>query len=345
MGQDQKMAREARLIRLGLVGFGSVGRAFAELVSRERSWILQDRGIDLVITGVTTGRSGSIVDASGVNVDLALAHARRRQLHGAQMTATEFIHRCPADVVVETLPLQPWSGQDAIAITRAALEAGQSVVSANKGPVAHAVQSLERLAASRGLFYRYESAVADGMPVFNLIRHSLPASDITSFEGILNSTSTLVIDAVARGQSIGEGIASAQALGIAEADPSYDLEGWDSAVKLAALSAAVWGQSLSLSAVKRDVVDASAGPRAAAAMRAGRRLALTATMSRDTRGAITADVRLRDHGPHHPFYALSAASLGLRITSRLLCPITISCDDPGPKDTAYGLLADILQGG
>ena len=202
------MAREARLIRLGLVGFGSVGRAFAELVSRERSWILQDRGIDLVITGITTGRSGSIVEASGVNVDQALARARRRQLHGAQMTATEFIHRCPADVVVETLPLQPWSGQDAIAITRAALEAGQSVVSANKGPVAHAVQSLERLASSRGLFYRYESAVADGMPVFNLIRHSLPASDITSFEGVLNSTSTLVIDAVARGRSIGEGIAS-----------------------------------------------------------------------------------------------------------------------------------------
>jgi homoserine dehydrogenase len=148
MGQDQGMDREARLIRLGLVGFGSVGRAFAELVSGERSWIRQDRGIDLVITGITTGRSGSIVDVSGVNVEQALARARRNELHGPQIVATEFIHICPADVVVETLPLQPWSGQEAIAITRAALEAGQSVVSANKGPVAHAVQSLERLAAS-----------------------------------------------------------------------------------------------------------------------------------------------------------------------------------------------------
>ena len=144
-------------------------------------------------------------------------------------------------------------------------------------------------------------------------------------------------------QRISDGIAGAQALGIAEADPSYDLEGWDSAVKLAALSAAVWGQPLSLSAVTRDPVDASTGPRAAAAMKAGRRLVLVAAMHRDTNGSVAAEVRLRDYGPQHPFHALSTTSLALRITSRLLCPITICSEQPAPRDTAYGLLADTLE--
>jgi homoserine dehydrogenase len=330
-----------RRVRLGLVGFGSVGRAFAALVAAERAWIAADRGIDLVVTGITTGRSGAIVDPGGVDVAAALERAGAGRPHGDAVEAARFAATCPADVIVETLPLEPFSGAAATAVIRAALQAGRSVASANKGPVAHALAELAGLAAAHGVSYRYESAVADGMPVFNLIRATLPAADITAFRGVLNSTSSLVLDAAARGDGLQAGVAHAQALGVAEADPSHDLDGWDAAVKLASLSAAVWGTALDVHAVSREPVDTAAAERAVAAAARGARLVSIASVERDEHG-VRAAVRLAELTPGDDFYSLSAASLGLQLHSRLLCPITISSDDPMPRDTAYGLLADVV---
>lgn len=335
------MPEARRTLRLGLVGFGSVGRAFAELVHAERAWIAADRGVDLVITGITTARSGAITDPHGVDLAAALERARTGRPHGAGADAARFAASSPADVIVETLPLEPFTGAVATAVARAALGEGRSVVSANKGPVAHALAELEALAAAHGARYRCESAVADGMPVLNLIRSTLPAADVTAFRGVLNSTSNLVLEAAAGGGSLAAGVARAQALGVAEADPSHDLEGWDAAVKLAALSAAVWGVPLDVHEVAREPVDAPAAARASSSAAAGRRLAGVATAERTPAG-VRAAVRLEELGPADPFHALTAADLGLQIRSRLLCPITITSQNPLPRDTAYGLLADIL---
>jgi homoserine dehydrogenase len=139
-----------RTIRLGLVGFGTVGRAFARLVADERGRIRAERGVDLRITGITTGRFGGIIDASGIDVAAVLDRARRGQPHGPAPEATHFAAGCPADVIVETMPLEPFHGAHATAVVRAALTAGRCVVSANKGPVAHAYGELRRLAAECG---------------------------------------------------------------------------------------------------------------------------------------------------------------------------------------------------
>jgi len=319
-----------------------VGRAFAELIRRERGWILAERGVHLVISGITTGRFGSITDPGGIDVAAALDRARRGRPHGTAVEASRFAVACPADIIVETMPLEPFHGTHAAAVIRAALTAGRYVVSANKGPVAHACAELSRLAAERGVTYRYESAVADGMPVFNLIRSALPAADITGMHGVLNSTSTVVLEALARGEAMDAAIRNAQRLGIAESDPSYDLEGWDAAVKLAALSATVWSTPLDIHRVTREPVDAGTAARAAEAAVRGQRLVSLASAERIGDGTVQASVRMVELSADDDFYSLAGASLGLRITSRLLCPITISSDNPTPRDTAYGLLADIL---
>src|SRR5262249_60279077 len=107
--------------------------------------------------------------------------------------------------------------------------------SANRGPVVHGYRELPRLAAARGAGYRFESAVMDGAPVFSLARDCLPLAGLTAVRGVFTSTATVVLEAVERGLTIADGIAEAQRLGIAEADPSYDVDGWDTAVQVFAV--------------------------------------------------------------------------------------------------------------
>ena len=330
------------VVRLGLLGFGSVGRALAELLLAEADWLRRDRGVALVVTGVSTGRSGSRVDAAGLDLADLLATAVGGRRHGATVAPAAFAASCPADVIVETLPLEPFTGALAGEAIRAALAAGRSVVSANKGPVAHALRELDALAAAHGASYRYESAVADGLPVFNLVRHGLPAVDVVGFSGVLNSTSSIVLSALAAGGTLVDAVASAQAMGVAEADPAYDLDGLDAAVKLAALSAAVWGERLDLGTVLRQPVSQDCAERAIRAAGTGNRLVSLAELTRTLGGPAQAAVRLVELGPDHVLYPLTGTSLGLTITSRLLCPVTVSSFQPTVRDTAYGLLSDLL---
>ena len=303
------MQPAARTIRLGLLGFGSVGQAFAQLVIEERDR-LRRHGVDLVITSVCTRRFGARSEEAGLDVHQLVETAAAGGWHGPSVEAVAFVTGCPADVIVEMLPQEPFTGATATAATRAALTAGRSVVSANKGPVAHACRDLTELAQEHGVSYRYESAVADGLPVFNLIRHCLPGAEVTAFRGVLNSTSQLVLQGLADGGTVDAAVAAAQAAGIAEADPTYDLDGWDSALKLAALSAAVWGEPLDLERVVREPVGPADAGRAHQAAAAGRRLVSLGELERSSDGQVDASVRLVELGPTDPFFAFAERASG-----------------------------------
>ena len=110
------------------------------------------------------------------------------------------------------------------------------VVTANKGPIAHCYAVLREEAASAGVGFRFESAVMDGAPVFNLWRHTMPGVRVLGFAGALNSTSKVVIETMEQGGSFEDGLARARRMGITEADGAFDIEGWDSAAKTAALA-------------------------------------------------------------------------------------------------------------
>jgi homoserine dehydrogenase len=333
-----------RTLRLCLVGFGKVGRAFAALILSEHDRLQSEVGLDLVVTGLCTARFGSVADPLGVDLRRALEHANAESPQGPFEESTTFVSTCPADIVVETTPLEPFTGALGIAIIRAALTAGRSVASANKGPVAHGLRELRELAGRHGVQYRYESAVADGMPVFSLIERTLPGSSVTAVTGLLNSTSGVVLDALSQGCSFSEAIRRAQALGIVEDDLQYDLDGWDAAVKLCALSAALWDQPIHVEGVERTAISEDLSVTAIDTRARGNRLvSLASLQSTPSDHVVGATVEISEIGPESVFYPLTGTSLGVRFESRLLQPITISCSDPRLPDTAYGLLADVLH--
>lgn len=209
-------------LNLALIGYGNVARALVRLL-REKH-----REFPLAVTGIHTLRHGTAVDPEGLPPN---PHFGPRAV-----SIEEFLHRADADIAVELTTLNPSTGEPASSHIRAAFARGMHVVTANKGPIAHAYADLRDEAAHRGLGFRFESSVMDGAPVFNLWRHTMPAVKVFGFTGVLNSTSKIVIEAMEAGGSFEEGLAAARKLGVTEADGAFDVEGWDSAAKTAALA-------------------------------------------------------------------------------------------------------------
>jgi homoserine dehydrogenase len=209
-------------LRLAFIGYGNVGRPLAALIRRKR------REFPFLITGIHTLRHGTALDPHGLP---------EAPVFGPRAESVEaFLDAARADAAVELTTLNPSTGEPAISHIRAAFTRGMHVVTANKGPIAHAYAALRDEAARAGVQFRFESVVMDGAPVFNLWRHTMPGVKVLGFTGALNSTSKIVIETMERGGSFDDGLAKARQMGITEADGAFDVEGWDSAAKAAALA-------------------------------------------------------------------------------------------------------------
>ncbi len=208
----------------------------------------------------------------------------------AAASIDEFLDAAEADIAVELTTLNPATGEPAISHIRAAFARRMHVVSANKGPIAHAYADLRDTAARQGVQFRFESAVMDGAPVFNLVRYNLPGVAVLGFTGALNSTSKLVIETMERGGSFEDGLALARKLGVTEADSSFDVEGWDSAAKTAALANVLMNARTTPQAVSTRGITRLTPQRMAELSRAGKTVRL---ISRARRGAGGITLRVR----------------------------------------------------
>lgn len=294
------------------------------------------------LTGVATRRAGWVADSEGLN-PLALLNGYwppRAHLEVLPNIA-EWLERSRADVLFETSALDPQSGQPATDHLRAALRHGAHAISANKGPVVHAYQELASLASERGKKFLCESTVMDGAPVFSLFPAGLPAVELRGFSGVLNSTTNVVLTEVEKGLSFEEAIRRAQALGIAEADPSQDLDGWDAAVKVVALAAVLMGIPVKIEQVQRTGIRELSAEKIRSVREAGMRYKLVCRAER--RGAgVECSVRPELLLASDPLANLEGASSAIRFDLDVFS-FSIVEHNPGIEATAYGLLADFLR--
>jgi homoserine dehydrogenase len=347
-------------INLALVGFGNVARRFVRLLG-EREAELAALGLEPVITGIATRRHGALFSSRGIDA-VAQADRLERPSTGsgpaaagvmledgvgvAVKDAAAVIART-ADLwepaaLVETTVLDIRAGQPAIDHVRAALTAGLHAVTANKGPVAFAARELQALAADRGVSFLFEGAVMDGVPVFNLVRETLPAVRVRGFEGVLNTTTNQILVAIERGEAAEVALARIQAEGIAEADPSLDLDGWDAAAKTAALANVLLDADITPRDVDREGLGADVEARVRDAASRGTRLKLIARAARDG-GRVRAEVRLREVDPAGPFGSLAGPANALRLDTDLVGPIVITQLEGSLTATAYALVADLVR--
>ncbi|MDY6866284.1 MAG: homoserine dehydrogenase [Chloroflexota bacterium] len=334
--------------RLCLVGFGNVGKAFARLLMKKKDELASRYDLSVTVTGIITGKHGGAIDPKGLDLEKALDLVKRGETLNALSTeeapneTTAFITQCPADMMFETTPVNPQTGQPALMHIQTALKNGMHVVTANKGPVVHGYQTLRDLAAREGLRFMFESTVMDGAPIFALFRQPLVGANLISFHGILNSCTNLLLELMAEGKTLEEAIAYAQSIGITETDPSNDVDGWDAAIKVAALVTVLMGAPKTPQEVDRTGIRGVTPEMIAAAEAAGERWKLICAAER-VDGVIRAKVAPKRVGPDSPLYSVNGTSSYCQFKLDVLPGLGVLESDPSPETTAYGLLADFLN--
>lgn len=337
----------ARPLRLALVGFGHVGRRFAELLGGPYGRILRRAGVTLRITAIATGRHGLAVDPRGLPLKRALALAGSGRslapLHRGKPVPTTraLVATAPYDVLVELTPLEPHTGEPATAHAAAALRRGRHVITANKGPVAHAHGRLVALARRHGVRFLHEGAVMDGFPVFNLAGRCLRGVGIRAFRGVLNSTTTRILTRMEAGVPFDVALGEAQAAGVAEADPAFDLDGWDAAVKACALANALMGADLRPADVERVSVRGITAEAVEAAAGEGKRWRLVARAERAGR-KVTARVAPEEL-PLGDLLVSDGADGVLVLETDLMGEVGLWEGAGGVDQTAYAVLSDLLE--
>jgi len=336
-------------VRLALLGFGSVGQALARLLLRKRDELRQRYNLDFVVTGIATGRHGAAIAPEGLDLEEALRLAEGGGRFDALSAVAPpadgiaFVQQVPADVLFENTPVNYETGEPAVTHLRLALERGMHAITANKGPVVHAYSELTALAQQVGRRFYFESAVMDGAPIFSLFRETLPAAQLRAFRGILNSTTNLILTRMEeRGETLDQAVAYAQSIGIAETDPSGDVDGWDAAVKVAALVTVLMGVPLKPQQVEREGIRGITTAMVAEARAQGRRWKLVCSARREGDGVV-ARVRPELVGPESPLFGVRGTSSIVTFQTDVLGDLSIVEEDPGPHTTAYGLLADFLN--
>ncbi len=299
-----------------------------------KQYLLRERyGLNPVVTAVLTGNHGWARDDRGLQLS-ALLSSEDLPEHGAPPA----IGSLTADVLVEVSTMNPRTGQPALDHLRQALEAGMDVITANKGPIAYGFKELEALAASHSGHLRFESAVADDLPIFNLMRYNLPTAKVGLVRGIFNSTTNYLLSQTARGVSWKEALAEAQRLGIAERDPSNDLEGWDAALKAAIVANVVMGLDVKVADVVREPITEEVAVRAREAARRGMRIRPLAAIG--PFGTRWAPVEV---GPDDPFYAVDGFSMAIELDTDVAGKLAIALHHPRVEQTAFGLLSDLVD--
>jgi len=339
--------RTRRPLRLALVGFGHVGRRIAELLLGPYGRILRRAGVEARVTAIATGRHGLAVNPRGLPLRRALTLVREgrplRPLHRGRPVASTraLVETAPYDVLIELSPLEPLTGEPAIAHVAAALRRGRHAVTANKGPVAHAAGRLSALARRHGVRFLHEGAVMDGFPVFNLVERCLRGAKVLGFRGVLNATTTRILSRMEVGVPFDVALAEAQAAGVAEADPAFDLDGWDAAVKACALANALMGASIRPADVERVGIRGLTVEAVAKAVLEGKRWRLVVRAGRDGR-----HVRARVAPEELPLGDLlvSDGTDGvLVLDTDLMGEIGLAEGSGGVDQTAYAVLSDLLE--
>ncbi len=334
--------------QLAFLGFGNVGQALARLLLHKQADLQNDYGITFSVTGIATGRHGSAINPNGIDLEQALAMIKDdRRLDGLSSQpvppdALTFIRHCPADVLFENTPVNYQTGQPAIDHLVAALEQGMHAITANKGPVVHAYRRLSELAQSKGRKFYFESTVMDGAPIFSLFRGALPAARLPSLRGVLNSTTNLILTRMEGGESFEQAVAYAQSIGIAETDPSGDIDGWDAAIKVAALVTVLMGVDFKPAQVQRQGIRGVTPAEIERARGQGKRWKLVCSAERTGQG-VNARVAPEMVGMDSPLYGVDGTTSIVQFETDVLGLLSVIESDPGPHTTAYGLLADFIN--
>ncbi len=316
----------AQALRVALAGLGTVGGGVIRVLDENRELI--------------TRRAGRPIDV------VAVSARDRAKNRGVDLSRFQWIDDTAAmadvdaDVVVELI-----GGSDgpALALARRTLAAGKGFVTANKAMLAHHGLELARAAEGAGVALKFEAAVAGGIPVIKGLREGAAANEIARVYGILNGTCNFILSKMeAEARDFAEVLAEAQALGFAEADPSFDIDGVDAAHKLSILASLAFGTAPAFGDVAISGIRHVLAADIAEAAALGYRVRLVGIAEADTHGLfqrVHAHLVPNDHPLAHVTGATNAVVAEGNFVGRLL----FQGAGAGEGPTASAVVADLID--
>lgn len=337
-----------------LIGFGHVARRFVRLLDELGPRLAGDHDVQARVVGIATARHGCVFNPDGV--DALNACARVEQGAALEVTdapgraadafallelaASRATHTRPL-VVIETTTLNVEDGQPAIDHVKRAMAIGAHVITANKGPAAFAYRDLRERARDANVAFLFEGAVMDGVPIFNLVRETLPAVRVVGFRAVLNSTTNHILTEMERGVTFAAALEAMQQAGVAEADASLDIDGWDAAAKVSALANVLMDADLTPHTVTREGIRGVTEDWIRSAAARGCRVKLLATAVR--RGEhVAARVAPSELDAGDLLARLPGTSNAIVFDTDVLGEVAITELDGGLTQTAYALVSDLV---
>ena len=303
-------AEAGKPFRVGLLGHGTVGAAFAELLPQRAGAVAAVTGLRPEITGVLTRSQGDF-DAILADSDLIV------ELIGGIEPARDYVLR--------------------------AMQAGKHVVTANKQLLSQHGEELWACAREHGVQLRFEAAVAGVVPVIRVLQESLAAAHVERIHGIVNGTTNFILSEMARtGASYADVLAEAQQLGYAEADPSDDVNGKDAAAKMAILARLAFDTPVHLDQVVYEGIEQIQPDDIEYARELGLGLKLIGTAER-VDGGLSVRVHPAFLYPGHPLASVNGPFNAVTVESEAITEITMSGPGAGGPQTASAVLGDVVS--
>jgi len=338
--------------KLVFIGFGNVARSLVHLLERKRGLLESKYGIAYSVTGIATGKHGFAVNPDGLDVHQAIKLVESGQYISPLSSfdvkdSLSVIQNSQANFMFENSPVNYETGRPAIDHVRAALNAGMNISTANKGTVVHGYRELTALAESKGRIFRHESTVLGGAPLFAAFREAFPGAELLSFKGIINATTNIILSRMEEGESFDQAVKYCQSIGIAETDPSGDVDGWDAAIKVAALVTALMDTPFTPQQVERTGIRGITPDMVKQARAQRKRWKLIASAKREGE-SVRAKVAPEVVESSSPLYGMTGSSTGLSFRTDVLPDYAITVSERpgmngGPEETAYGLFADFVN--
>ena len=334
-----------KIIKLGMIGFGNVAHGFIQALIEKKTFFRKEMGLEFLVTSITDIRYGTIYDPDGLPVE-KLASVRdfseMDQSLFREWNTIQMIRNAESDVIIELSYTDLKTGEPAVLHCQEALLSGKHVITSNKGPIALHYSMLKGLARDNGVKIGCEGTVMSGTPALRLATDSLLPTGITEIKGILNGTTNFILTEMENGSTYDDALKEAQRLGYAEADPSGDVEGFDTAGKIAILAHLVFGTFIKPEDINREGISDITLEDIKYAQKANMHWKLIGALKKTDKG-LEASVKPVMLPEDNPLSAIRGAGNAIQYRTDLLGEITLIGPGAGRKETAAALIEDLLH--
>jgi len=334
--------------RLAMAGLGNVGKRLLELIAQKRGWLRQQCDVELVVVGACDTTAGA-VNGAGLDIEKIIELKRAKkgmvaypEFARANMSPIDLARAVDADIFVELTLTNLQDGQPGLDAIREALAKKMHVVTANKGPLVLAYPELAARARQQRVRLLHSATVTGGLPTLNMGMRDLGAATIEKFEGVVNGTTNYILTRMSEGQAYDYALKHAQEIGMAEADPTLDVDGWDAASKLVIVANAVLRRPTTLKEVRVKGIREVTQDELHLASEHNKVIKLIALAER-----VGDDYQLSVQptmlDKTHPLAGVGAGMMGVMYHTDINGVIFAAIEEENPYPTAAGVLRDIVH--